>query len=213
MRILITGANQPLGRAVAQHWQNRHQLTLTATDDLRNENEVAPLVKDIEAILHIANFAPAALSGPGAEQDRLDIAARGTYVLLQEALKAGVERLILISTLAQFGSYPANYVIDETWQPDPEPNADGLAPYLSEITCREFAREGGINTLCLRLGSIDEADGTSLKTALAAIDGALRFSFQPLGYRWQLFHVSDSDRFNTTATEQKLCQSHSNGGA
>jgi nucleoside-diphosphate-sugar epimerase len=209
MKLLITGATRPLGRLAVRHFESGHQLRLTdygpsadlqnsfdyQSADLRNPAEVTPLVEGIEAILHFDPYDLPPVSGAAAEQERLDLAARGTYVLLDEARKAGVERLIAVSTLAPFGAYPEQYIIDESWQPEPAPNADDLAPYLSEIVCREFAREGGIQTICLRFGPIDQPDGTPESDALQALSGALSLQFTPTGYRWQLYHVADSERF------------------
>lgn len=219
VKLLITGADRPLGRLATDHLQAAHDLILTGQSaalegnpaqltyragDLRNPDEVRPLLEGIEAILHLDVYEPQPLSGPKAEQERLDIAARGTYVLLDEARQAGVERLILASSLAMFDAYPQAYVIDESWQPESAPNAEALAPYLSEIVCREFAREGGIRTICLRFGQLDTPGGTSNDEALQALSGALALPFTETGYRWRLFHVAESGRFAVKAANEVL---------
>ncbi len=215
MNLLITGADRPLGRLAAGHYKGAHRLRLTGTEpsvdggdyrpvDLREPEGVAPLVEGIQAVLHLAVYDPAPPSGPAAEQERLDVAARGTYVLLQEARKAGVERVVLASTLALMAAYPEDYLVDENWQPEPAADAESLAPYLSEIVCREFAREGGIRTICLRFGALGEAEGTADADALQALDGSLALAFENPGYRWHLFHVSRSARFPMRAALEPL---------
>ena len=202
MDLLITGADRPLGRLAAGHFKEAHRLRLTGaapsapggeyrSADLREPEEVARLVEGMQAVLHLAVYDPTPLSGPGAEQARLEVAARGTYVLLCEARKAGVERVVLASRLALMEAYPEDYVVDENWQPRPEADAESLAPYLSEIVCREFAREGGIQTVCLRLGAPGEAEADVLQ----ALEGSLALGFEHPGYRWHLFHISRSARF------------------
>lgn len=215
MNLLITGADRSLGQLAVGHFKDVHRLRITGTEpsvdgddyrpvDLREPGAVAPLVEGIQAILHLAVYEPVPLTGPGAEQERLDVAARGTYVLLQEARKAGVERVVLASRLALMAAYPEDYVVDENWQPEPAAEAESLAPYLSEIVCREFAREGGICTICLRFGALGEAEGTAETDALQALDGSLALVFENPGYRWHLFHVSRSARFPMRAALEPL---------
>jgi nucleoside-diphosphate-sugar epimerase len=219
MNLLITGANRPLGTLATTHFRSAHHLRLTDYSpalvepqpdldyrqaDLRNPAAVAPLVEGIEAVLHLDLYHLPPISGPAAEKERLDLAARGTFVLMNEARKAGVNRVILISTLDFFETYPDDYVIDESWQPEPAPNADALAPYLAEIICREFAREGGIRAVCLRFGPLGQPNGTDEADALQAIEQALVLAFTEPGYRWHSIHVADSDRFSTNVARQML---------
>ena len=215
MNILITGADRPLGHLAAGHFQDAHRLRLTGETrsasgdgyqgaDLREPEEVAPLVEGIQAVLHLAVYDPAPLSGRNPEQDRLELASRGTYVLLDEARKAGVERVVLASTLALMAAYPEDYVVEENWQPKPAAEAESLAPYLSEIVCREFAREGGIHAIGLRFGPLGDAEGTTEADALHALERALAMGFERPGYRWHLFHICASERFPMGAARRGL---------
>ena len=212
MNILLTGADRPLGKLAAAHLGRDHRLRLAgstpeldselpATDyrvaDLRVPDEVAPLVAGMDAVLHLDPFAPAPVTGADAEQERLDIAARGTYVLLQMASEAGVNKAIVASTMALFESYPKDYMIDDTWQPQPSAQAESLAPWMSELTAREFARQGELDVICLRFGTLGVADGTAAEDVARALTGALGVDFHRPGYRWCLFHVVSGGRFAT----------------
>ena len=180
--------------------------------DLRVPEAVEPLLLGIEAVLHLAVFDPSQSSGQGSEQEELELASRGTYVLLQKAREAGVDRLILASRISLMEDYPENYIVDESWQPRPRPEAESLAPYLAEITCREFAREGGIRAVCLRFGDLDLPKGTPHSDALQALAGALNIRFEPNGYRWQVFHVTANDRFPLRGESQLLGPSRKEAG-
>ncbi len=220
MRLLITGADRPLAQLLASRLGRLHSLRLAACAlpkrtegaqwldvDLREPDQVAPLVSDMDAILHLAEYDPGDLgetSGAKLEQERLDHAARGTYVLLQQALKAKVERLILASSLQVMAAYPTTYVIDETWRPRPLPTVESLAPFLAEIVCRECAREAMIRIVCLRFGVLNDPDGTSEEHAVAAIEAALVLQFRRPGYYWHLFNVSASRCVLSRATEHTL---------
>ena len=81
MRILITGADRPLGQLAATALSTTHTLTLTGqaqglegTDDavyrcvdLRDPEQVKPLVRGIDAVLHLEPHEPAPLYRADAE--------------------------------------------------------------------------------------------------------------------------------------------------
>jgi uronate dehydrogenase len=218
MRILITGADQRLGAIAGAHFGKDRDVLLTGqgsenpvsssleyrSADLRDPEAVPSLVEGVDAVLHLGNFDPPALTSGNAEQDRLEISARGTYVLLDAARTAGVERVVLASTLDLVSDYPEDYLVDEFWQPRPEAHADSLAPYLSEIVCREYCREGGIRCVCLRFGPIDKPDGTKATDAVEAMEKALVMSMKDPGYRWQLVHISSSPRRPSVSAKRVL---------
>lgn len=192
MNIVITGSDRPLGEKLCEALSgsytikplNRH------TCDHREMAHIAGVLDGVGAIIHCDVFDTPITD----DQDCLDWASRGTFVLMKAAVEAGVERVILISSLTLFDDYPSDYVIDENWRPKPTPNAVSLAPYLAELTCREFARQGGIYSFCLRF---DPEVHTHIDLAAQAVMGALRFGFEPNGYRWHLAHVSQNERFST----------------
>jgi nucleoside-diphosphate-sugar epimerase len=179
MKILVTGADRPLGGAIRQHLAQTH--------------DVVEAVRGAAAIVHAAHFEP------GTQPDTVEIeaASRGSYVLARAAREAGVGRIIVVSTLTIYDAYPANYLIDEMWEPRPQPVAAQLAPFLAEQSVREFAREGGICGICLRFLPIgnDPERGTRLADALQAVDRALVLPFKVPGYRWHVFHIANSPRY------------------
>ena len=202
MKLLITGADRPLGTCLMKALGNQHDVTgiTRAQCDHRDEGVVDLLCADVDAILHCDVYDPVEES----EQSCLDWASRGTYVLMQAARSAGVDRVVLASRIDMFEAYPDHFVVDETWHPKPTTSADSLAPYLAEQTCREFAREGGICAVGLRLGALGAIEGTTEKDVVAAFSGALKFEFEPNGYRWQLFHVYSGQRFPMRGARRAL---------
>jgi nucleoside-diphosphate-sugar epimerase len=156
MQILITGADSPFGRAAAAHLESRHSLRLAPTDcDLRDPRIAADLVAGIDAVAHLALYPRIEPSTPAAERELLDRAARGTFVLQHAALEAGVARIVLGSRLDVLTDYPAAWRVDETWKPVPATDAASLAPYLAELTLREFARAEPLHATALRFGEVD----------------------------------------------------------
>ena len=218
MRILITGADQPLGALAVDTLCRSHELRLTGTEatapaaaqglpytpaDLREPEAVAPLVEGVEAVLHVALYAPIEAPDPPSEKQELDTAARGTYVLLHAALKAGVRRFVLASRLELMAAYPPEYAVDETWKPMPDTSIAALAPYVGELTLREFVRAEAVVGICLRFGPLGGApDGTTSGDAASALERALAMDLEGHKYRWWLYHVCSTDRYALGAAAQ-----------
>lgn len=202
MKLLLTGKGTMLGDLLFDALQTKHQVSYIGRDecDYRLPEVTEGLCQNKDAILHcdvVENANPS-------EQETLDWATRGTYSLLKSAVQTDVQQVILVSTMALFDSYPENFVVDETWQPQPEASAQSLAPYLAELACREFARQGGVRCMALRFGAIEEAEGTSASDAIRAVEGALAFEYEPHGYRWHVYHVYSGQRFMTRGATQAL---------
>ena len=195
MTLLITGVDNSLGECARRHFSKKYEVKVVRQEtDLRDPANTISLVKGAEAILHLSGYSSGIMQD---EFDLLDISAQGTYVLMNAARDAGIERVVVGSTLNLFEDYPEEYVIDETWRPMPKSNAVSLSPLMVELVAREFAREGGIEVVCLRFGSLEDS-GISETDAMRAIEEALDLKFNPYGYRWGLFHIhSNRDRFST----------------
>jgi nucleoside-diphosphate-sugar epimerase len=216
MRILITGADTPLGGLVARSLQGDHDLRLTGNEvspagldgmsysaaDLREPNDVGPLLEGIEAVAHLLH-APLATPDWQSEKWALDWGARGTHVLLHAALAAGTGRVVLASRLDLMAAHPETARVDETWQPRPRPTAESLAPYLAELTLREFVRAEPIDGICLRLGDLGSAaDQTTEADAVTAVARTLTMELPPNRWRWWLYHVGSGERFPRGAAAQ-----------
>jgi nucleoside-diphosphate-sugar epimerase len=215
MRILITGADQPLGGLAATGLRGDHELRLTGSRatappnlealpytaaDLREPGEVEPLLQGMDAVAHLALHAPLPTPDPAAEKLALDQAARGTYVLLQAALAARVPRFVLASRLDLMAAYPETYRVDETWKPVPDATAASLAPYLAELTLREFVRAEEMIGVCLRLGDLGSGPAdTTPEDAVRALARALTMELESRKYRWWLYHIASGDRYPTGA--------------
>lgn len=217
MRILITAADQPLGALLARELSGDHSLCLTThpespatafpgcetvAADLRDPAQVEPLLAGVDAVVHLAAYPPATLLDAAAEGEALDHASRGPFVLMHAALKAGVSRVVLVSRLELMAAYPESYVVDETWRPRPAADAAALLPYLTELTVREFVRAEPIVGICLRMGELGGADGTSEADAVAAVRRALTVDLTGHDYRWWLFHIASTDRYGLGAAAE-----------
>ncbi len=190
--ILTVGPDSLFTRQVSSRFS-----TAIYDDDPRNSMALAKALKGISAILYTAAFDLPQKDDPQEANEQLLRASLGTYLLCDAARKNGVERIIMVSTLQCFETCDKTFLIDEMWRPRPTTESHILAPFLAEQCAREFAREGGINGVCLRFMPIghDPEKETSLELASEAMQKAIELAFITPGYRWHVFHVANSPRY------------------
>lgn len=198
MKVVVTGADRPLGSLLCQGLSQGHEVAPAGAGvDLRSPEAVAALLKGAQAIVHALPYQAPLGAGIEAEGELLDLVARSTYVLVRAAAEAGIRRLVLISELSVLESYADTYEVSPEWEPRPAPTGVGFAPYMAELTCREIARLGKIEVVCLRFGALDGVEGTSGADALAAVQQALAHQWPERGYHWVIQHVASAGRFAT----------------
>ena len=213
MRVLITGAASALGREVAAALAANENAQLRLLDDwaarpqdvewiearLTDPDAAWQAVRHVDAVVHTGEPPPA----PESAEALLDRATRGTHVLLQAAVEAGVKRFVYGSTLEVFRAYPDAVYVTEHYKPLPPPELAVLARYLGEITCREFAREYPISVTALRLGKlvreeevagrerdlmwVDIRDAAQAFCAALARDASASLDWVP---RWAVYHIA-----------------------
>jgi nucleoside-diphosphate-sugar epimerase len=218
--VLVTGAPSPLAEAVATALREAGHAVKTAGDDLTDPATVTPLVDGAGAVVHLAPLSLPETMPAGAPGEVLDAAARGTHVLLKAATELGVRRVVLGSTLAVLDAYPDDLEVTEQWRPRPRPLPAELAPYLAELTAREFTRDVQLDDppriVCLRFGSLVAGDAAgdpralslsdavrAVRRALAILDGGER----QRGHRWQLYHIASPDaraRYTSALAQRAL---------
>ena len=164
MRVLITNAATSLGQALAAGLGDAYQLRLTdpapgvgIQSDLGHGPETDALVKAIDVVVHLA-YAPRIGDG---QTTWLDRNTRGTYNLLLAAGAAGVEHVILLSTLDLFAPYEEDLAVDEDWQPRPSCAPAVLGTHLAEFTAREFAHSHALHLTIARLGLLVRAEAVA----------------------------------------------------
>lgn len=162
--VLITAAESPLAKIIAAELRRRYRVSLTARCDdqsdypmtksaLDADDTTDALLRGQDALVHVAEPAPA--------DDKItpiDYRTRLTYNLLQAASRAGVRRVVYLSSLELMTAYAEEFRVTEDWRPRPGSDPRLLSHYLGEFTCREFAREGVLSVVILRLGKVVRAE-------------------------------------------------------
>jgi nucleoside-diphosphate-sugar epimerase len=217
--ILITSAGSDLGRKLAAGLSGQNPIRLTERKAVQTEHAFVEsplghdaltndLVRGVAAIVHLVEPLP---EDSAAQQ--IDLATRCTYNLLFAAAAEAVPLVVLLSTLDVMSGYEANLTVSETWRPRPSAEPRVLAKYLAESTSREFAREGKVNVVVLRLGKVVRSEEVRNQTfdplwvderdVVHAVSLALA---SKLG-RFQVFHIqpdSPKSRYAVTRARNAL---------
>ncbi|MFN2519190.1 MAG: NAD-dependent epimerase/dehydratase family protein [Jatrophihabitantaceae bacterium] len=166
MRVLITGAGGNLGRAAipileqagcevrlfdSRELSSSHE---TVIGDVRDRGDVAEAMSGVDVVVHGAALHGIHLDGWSA-QDFWSINVDGTFVVYDTARHAGVQRIVLASSMAVYGigaGSPDRWPIITEESPLRPNDLYGLTKVIGEQTARFHADLHGMSTVALRLG-------------------------------------------------------------
>jgi UDP-glucose 4-epimerase len=165
MRILVTGGAGFIGRHISEHFQDRAEVRVL--DNLRygfksnlsglecqlvvgsilDRDLVREVMKGVDFVFHLAAMVsvPESVQKPN---ECAEINAWGTAIVLEEAARAGVKKLIFSSSAAIYGDNPAIPTIESMPAEPKSPYA--TSKYEGERHCRSFTDEGRLATVSLR---------------------------------------------------------------
>jgi UDP-glucose 4-epimerase len=165
MRILITGGAGFIGRHISEHFQDRAEVRVL--DNLRSgfksnlcgldcqliigsildRDLVREAMKRVDFVFHLAAMVSVqeSLQRP---DECADINAEGTAIVLEEAARARVKKVIFSSSAAIYGDNPTIPKIESMPSEPKSPYA--TSKYEGERRCRSFTDEGRLATVSLR---------------------------------------------------------------
>ena len=164
MTILVTGSSGHLGEALMRTLRGAGRAAVGLdiapgpfTDvvaSIANRRSVARCMGRIDKVLHAATLHKPHVATHGREEF-VETNVRGTLILLEEAVRAGVGSFVMTSTTSAFGDAlkpplgePAAWV-DESVAPVPK-NIYGVSKTAAEDLCRLFWRNEGLACVVLR---------------------------------------------------------------
>jgi UDP-glucose 4-epimerase len=165
MRVLITGGAGFIGSHIVEHFQGyadvrvldnlrsgfKHNLSQFPHEFIEasiiDRDAVRHAVQGVDFVFHLAAMisVPESMAKP---VECNEINTTGTLVVLEEAARAGVKKLVLSTSAAIYGDNPVVPKV-ETMLAEPK------SPYAvtkldGEFYCKMFADEGRLQTACLR---------------------------------------------------------------
>ena len=165
MKILVTGGAGFIGSHIVEHFQGKAEVRVL--DNLRSgfkhnlsgfhhefieasildREAVRRAMGGVDFVFHLA----AMISVPESMQKPVEcneINTTGTLVVLEEAARAGVKKLVFSTSAAIYGDNPVTPKV-ETMPPEPK-SPYAITKLDGEFYCGMFVREGRLQTACLR---------------------------------------------------------------
>ncbi|MEI6890607.1 MAG: SDR family oxidoreductase [Pontiella sp.] len=165
MRVLVTGGAGFIGSHIVEHFQGKADVRVL--DNLRSgyrenleglehdfidasitdRDAVREAVQGIDYIFHMAAMisVPESMQNP---MECVEINTKGTLVVLEEAAKAGVQKMCFSSSAANYGDNPVMPKV-ETMLPEPK-SPYAITKLDGEYYCDMFSREGRLKTGVMR---------------------------------------------------------------
>jgi UDP-glucose 4-epimerase len=165
MRVLVTGGAGFIGSHIVEHFQGSAEVRVL--DNLRSgftrnltafahefvhasicdREAVRAAMQGVDFVLHLA----AMISVPESMQKPVEcneLNTTGTLIVLEEAARAKVKKLVFSSSAAIYGNNPLTPKI-ESMVPEPK-SPYAITKLDGEYYCKMFADEGRLQTACLR---------------------------------------------------------------
>ena len=221
MKLLVTGAGGQIGKEVARELLS-HGYEVRALDmqpipadlremgaelvyaDIANSLEMLRAPQGCDGVLHVA-----AIPNPIRQRHLLlDSNIKGTYNVLEGAQAAGIEKVIITSSVGALGfSYPVrpiypDYLPVDVKHPRAPQDVYGLSKEVNELTAEMFTRRHGMTTIAIRPPYV-------LDLSRAARDGWLqrmmqRHSTEYENALWGYIDTKDLARAFRLAWEAKM---------
>ena len=165
MRILITGGAGFIGSHIAEDYQGKAEIRILDNlrsgnmrnirdldvefirGDVRDRVKLARAMEGVDYVFHLAAMigVPESMEHP---LDCIDINVNGTLMVLEEAAKAGVKKLIYASSAAVYGNH-SGAILREDMKADPH-SVYAVTKLDGEHYCKIFSESGKLKTVSLR---------------------------------------------------------------
>lgn len=165
MRILITGGAGFIGSHIAGYYNGKAEVVVLDNlrsgsmknleglnvefirGDVRDRVKLARAMKNVDYVFHFAAMigVPESMEQP---LDCIDINVNGTLMVLEEAARAGVKKLIYASSASIYGNN-ANSIRREDMCPDPD-SIYAVTKLNGEHCCKIFSENKKLKTVSLR---------------------------------------------------------------
>ncbi len=163
--VLVTGATGEVARGVLPYLENQFDLHLLAPDlpgddprhiraDILDWQALTSAMQGAQAVLHLA-VAPghSGIYEEDAFNDqRFDVNVKGTFHVFETACRAGVQRVVQVSSLMVVWGYGKESLVAGDALPKPV-GSYALTKALSEAIARHYAENRGLEAISLRIAA------------------------------------------------------------
>jgi NAD+ dependent glucose-6-phosphate dehydrogenase len=172
--VLLTGSEGRVGRAILERLGDAYDWRLLDREppsgerpgemivaDITDRERIASAVEGVGAIVHLAGDPRPEAPWQSVLRNNID----GTHTVLEEAVRAGVEKFVFASSNHAVGAYETESRTPEIYRPEddfrldgaelPRPgNRYGVSKATGELLGRYFHDEHGISVACIRIGNL-----------------------------------------------------------
>jgi uronate dehydrogenase len=173
--VLVTGATGEVARGVLPYLERQFELHLLAPDAVGNDprhvradildwQALAPAMRCARAVLHLA-VAPGhcgSYENDAFNDERFDVNVKGTYHVFETARRAGVKRIVHVSSLMVVWGYGKKSLVPGDATPKPV-GTYALTKTLSENIARHYAEAHGMEVITLRIAAPLDLTDPSLR--------------------------------------------------
>ena len=177
--------------------------------DIRDADKVAAALMDVDLVFHQAAFVsvPLSMQTPNA---CLDANVNGTAILLDEARKANVQRVVFASSVAVYGEADA-FPLTEKVPPEPTMSPYATSKRVDEIYAQLFTQSLGLDVTALRYFNVygpRQAPGSQYAAAVPIFISRMMQNkavtiYGDGGQTRDLIYVGDVVRANLMAADNK----------
>ncbi len=186
-KVLLTGPAGRIGTHFAAYARSLYTLRLgirstpmpahlsdleTVSLDISDPESCRAACQDMDVVVHLAAEASA---GAGFYESLLERNVKGLYNMLEAAVDAGCQRIVLSSSVQAIAGYPLDHQVQEDSPPRPL-NLYGATKALAEAMGHVYARTRGLSCLVVRIGTFEfnqsrfDVNGRNLSTFISARD-------------------------------------------
>jgi UDP-glucose 4-epimerase len=178
--------------------------------DIRNYDDISPLFKGIDFVIHLAAL-PRVMVSIEKPSETNDINVKGTLNVLLAAKESGVKRLVYASSTSIYGDQEV-MPIKETFPAGPL-SPYGVQKYVGELYCNIFPKIFNLSTVSLRFFNVfgPKQDPSSEYSGVVAKFFQQRKEGKPLtivgdgGQKRDFTYVFDVVSAIIAATEKDVC--------
>jgi uronate dehydrogenase len=173
--VLVTGATGEVARGVLPYLENQFELRLLARDatgdppwhvraDILDWQALTEAMSGVRAVLHlaVASGHSGIYENDAFNDARFDVNVKGTYHVFETARRAGVRRIVHVSSLMVVWGYGKEGLVAGDAVPKPV-GTYALTKTLGEDVARYYAETHGLEVITLRIAAPLDLDDPDLR--------------------------------------------------